>query len=199
MCTPPHPLISWKLASSHHPAHILPCLTLLSLVQSPAAVLNLLKSLWNLILQAGRAPFSSPRSYAMMKNWHSSMGLLCYCCRAFSRPWCLLDVSSGILTPLTQLPMADCPCVMFNSWVTINAICPEALFLRENVFRVFKLNSEHFFQIRSHLYWQWTWGQKIRVQILAMWLHCSYMASLGQDPLYRLWRNNCLTDVVGRC
>ena len=45
MCTPPHCLISWRFASSHHPVPILPCLTLLPLVQSPAAALNLLKSL----------------------------------------------------------------------------------------------------------------------------------------------------------
>lgn len=39
-----------------------------------------------------------------------------------------LDVSSGILHPLMQLPMTDCSCVMFASYVTINTICLESLF-----------------------------------------------------------------------
>lgn len=104
------------------------------------------KSLWNLTLQVGRAPFQVLEASPMMKRSIAPVG---YCVlplgQAFRRPWCLLDVSSGILTPLTQLAVADCSYVMFNSWITINAICLEALILRENVFWVLKLNTEHFF------------------------------------------------------
>lgn len=104
---------------------------------------------WNLFeilpFRLVEPPFQVLEASPMMKNWHSSSGLLCYYCQAFRRPWCLLDVSSGILTPLTQLAVADCSYVMFNSWITINAICLEALILRENVFWVLKLNTEHFF------------------------------------------------------
>ena len=90
-------------------------------------------------------PFQVLGVSPMMKNWCSSIGLLCYCLQAFSRPWCLLNACSGILNPLTQLPTADCSYVMFNSWITISTVGLEAFFLWENVFWILMLNSELFF------------------------------------------------------
>ena len=54
-----------------------------------------------------------------MMNWHSSIELLCYYLQAFSRPRCVFDVSSGILNPLMQFPMADGSYIMFNSCITL--------------------------------------------------------------------------------
>lgn len=90
------PLISWRFGSSYSPVPRLPCPTLFPLLQSPAPAVNPL-TLWNPALQAIRAPFQVT---PMVKNWHSSIGLLCYYLQAFSRPWCMLDVFSGILNPL---------------------------------------------------------------------------------------------------